>query len=882
MSESSDFQDDKSLNFDGIKSSRRGRRKKLACVECRQQKSKCDAHEKAPEPCTRCAKKNVACVLQKDFRRTYKRVRNEVIEKRFKELTKSLSNLGAEEILKRIEEEQQTLLDKNNFTKEKLKKLRQESSSNNDVFPTLSSPSSMEHTPMTRPPEGSPHDHGLSSNSPGLVAGMTSGEPNAESFECTPKSLGEIYMSTEDIQELYAEFEAKYHPFLPVMDISKGPELIYSLSPCLFWVIMLIGLRRKFRATETMAKLSTLVKSILAEITMSPIIRYSPSENDEPVLNVASVYSVQAFLLYTFWPPLTSSLSADTSWNTMGSAMFQAIRVGLNCAEFSTEYATTNSEQIYEQVKTWVCCNIVSQTIASSFGFPAFVSFDHTVISACKVSSRLDETQETPLPHTVKQMMHIAYFENQLSKTMNSNPLNAMGMVGGEEKLPLLHVLELQLGELELRLRDSNLDDIRKFLLLVAKVHLLTYCFTGVKPNEGSTGTEAIDVTVHDVEINFEAKRGFVKVYNAAIELLLHTTEMWKSDPTIIKSFPGVFVLNIWQTACIISKLAHSSLDSVLNLELGQKVYQDAVLLTFNASVLKYDMAYRSSGIMRSIWSMFSNMHEKWKAEQASSSEEPRPDFNLDIAVKSRMSASVFFDCLYILRAKCGMAKLKREIGREAVNNEAEEEVQKYSDDDSGTLSKRFQQLSGNKHLEENARKLIKTIPLDPEPINAPLSAGSTSTSPASQAGDVLSLRSILNRKISREDVSVRSRSNRDSPQSAATESPPQSDVGAFGSRTQKPMQKEYRHPEFASDALLDRRLLEARNTEPAASTESTSSLFRKPLAMDQSGNVEQPFVPSQRINSPIAMEHWDNWESDMVWKDVDILMNEFAFNPTV
>ena len=149
MSESSDFQDDKSLNFDGIKSSRRGRRKKLACVECRQQKSKCDAHEKAPEPCTRCAKKNVACVLQKDFRRTYKRVRNEVIEKRFKELTKSLSNLGAEEILKRIEEEQQTLLDKNNFTKEKLKKLRQESSSNNDVFPTLSSPSSMEHTPMT-------------------------------------------------------------------------------------------------------------------------------------------------------------------------------------------------------------------------------------------------------------------------------------------------------------------------------------------------------------------------------------------------------------------------------------------------------------------------------------------------------------------------------------------------------------------------------------------------------------------------------------------------------------------------------------------------------------------------------------------------------------
>lgn len=29
-------------------------------------------------------------------------------------------------------------------------------------------------------------------------------------------------------------------------------------------------------------------------------------------------------------------------------------------------------------------------------------------------------------------------------------------------------------------------------------------------------------------------------------------------------------------------------------------------------------------------------------------------------------------------------------------------------------------------------------------------------------------------------------------------------------------------------------------------------------------------------------MERWDNWESDMVWKDVDLLLNEFAFNPAV
>lgn len=85
------------------------RKRKFACVECRQQKSKCDAHERAPEPCTKCAKKNVPCILKRDFRRTYKRARNEAIEKRFKELTRTLTNLTSDEILKKIEEEPRKL-----------------------------------------------------------------------------------------------------------------------------------------------------------------------------------------------------------------------------------------------------------------------------------------------------------------------------------------------------------------------------------------------------------------------------------------------------------------------------------------------------------------------------------------------------------------------------------------------------------------------------------------------------------------------------------------------------------------------------------------------------------------------------------------------------
>ncbi|CEP60763.1 leucine-responsive transcriptional regulator LEU3 LALA0_S01e18382g [Lachancea lanzarotensis] len=795
-----------------------GRRKKVACVECRQQKSKCDAHEKAPNPCTRCTKKNIPCVLQKDFRRTYKRFRNEAIEQRFKELTKTLGNLDADEILRKIELEQEVLLDQNNFTKNKLRKLRQE----DDTF--------------LEPENG---------KSPVSTDSLRNARQG-----CTSKSLGEIYISAEDIGELYEEFVSRYHPFLPVVDVSKGPERIYELSPCLFWVIMLVGLRRKFKASGIMTKLSTLVKSILAEITISPIIRYAPMESDEPVLNVASVYSVQAFLLYTFWPPLTSSLSADTSWNTIGSAMFQAIRVGLNCAEYSTEYATANSEQIHEQVKTWICCNIVSQTIASSFGFPAFVSFDHTVISACRTVQRPPSNhRDMEIAESIKQMMYIAHFENQLTRTMNSNPLDVMGMVSGAEKLPLLRVLEQQLGELEIRLRDSKLDDIRKFLLLVAKVHLLTYTFTGDTSQDGSLGAKSLEVTLRDTEIDFEAKAGFVKVYNAAIELLTHTTSMCKLTPHLIKSFPGVFVLNIWQSACIISKLSHSSLNSVLNLQKGKEMYQEAITLTSAASVLKYDMAYRSSGIMKSIWRMFSNMHERWKIEQAEAADRSPKNFNLEITIRSRMSASVFFDCLYKLREKCGMAKLKRELRPDSDENELEFNATGYENG-----GKEDQNMSSHERVDDNARKLIKTIPLDPEPINAPATTTTTTSSNSpkiqnTEASDVVSLRSILNKRVNRSS-GLNTANRMEDANNNAREGPFVESLS------------------FTPDPLIDRRLF-AENTE----SKSTPKSHEHEHATVSSSN---------RSDSPVPLDRWDNWESDSVWKDVDILMNEFAFNPTL
>lgn len=126
------------------------------------------------------------------------------------------------------------------------------------------------------------------------------------------------------------------------------------------------------------------------------------------------------------------------------------------------------------------------------------------------------------MPNELRQMAQIARFENQIVNTMNSTPASATGMVSQEEKQPLLHVLNQQLGQLEISLEENNLDDIRKFLLLVAKVHLLTYYFTDITSQDAGKFNANIyegSYSVMELDTSFETKRGLVKVYNAASKI---------------------------------------------------------------------------------------------------------------------------------------------------------------------------------------------------------------------------------------------------------------------------------------------------------------------------------------------------------------------------
>lgn len=612
--------------------------KRIACIECRQQKVRCDAHEQFPGSCTRCTKKGLKCMLKPDFKRTYKRRRLVEVEEEMERLRQSMEAQESEK--RRIVSG--SLLDLSNSSikfhiplavpaqepEPKYPDLPTPAQARDKAGHAVETPSSVDSVQVdhfnTPPGAGSSGSAQYQRHRPGAATASGHVELDLSVLECTEKTMDGVTLGPDTIANLYKEFVFKYHPFLPVVDVSRGPEKIYELCPSLFWTIMAIASRRYDKDGELMMQLTPVLKSCLSEITISPINRFAPKSSSGPILNVTSAYTVQAFLIYTMWPSITSTLSADSSWSTAGIAMYSGIRVGLHCPGYARDFGRIKADnpiypKVTEQIRTWIACNIVSQTVATVYGFPAFTSFDASVLSACEAGSGID------VPDTIKQLMVIQHLEEEIAKTLNANPKDPLGLSELSERFSLIQILSRKMDELEVRL--GEMDDCRKFVLLGARVHLLTYYFLD---NGGYT--------------ELQLQKGMIHAYNSALALLEHGERAYRRDRSFFRYMPGIYAQILWQSSCIICKVYHSPFAQFVDSNAGRQMYMSCVSLISKASILKHDMMFRAAEIMQQVWRLFGAL-----ARRNGGHEFPR------IVIRTRMSASVFFDVLWTMREEIGI-----------------------------------------------------------------------------------------------------------------------------------------------------------------------------------------------------------------------------------
>ncbi|KAF5093440.1 hypothetical protein D0Z00_004061 [Geotrichum galactomycetum] len=304
--------------------------------------------------------------------------------------------------------------------------------------------------------------------------------------------------------------------------------------------------------------------------------------------------------------------------------MYSAIRVGLHCPGYARDFGRIKADnpsypKISEQIRTWVGCNVVSQTIATVYGFPAFTNFDATVLSACDANSGIE------VPETIKQLMQIQHLEEDIAKTLNSNPKDPLGLSELSERLSLIQILSRKMDELELKL--GEIDDCRKFVLLSARVHLLTYYFLD---NEGFS--------------DLQLQKGMMHAYNSALALMEHSERAHRRDRTFFRYMPSIYAQALWQSSCIVCRIYHSPLGQFINSRAGKQTYAACVSLISKASILKHDMMYRAAEIMQQVWRLYGVLFKRTGGGMA-----PRT------VIRTRMSASVFFDSLWTLREEIGI-----------------------------------------------------------------------------------------------------------------------------------------------------------------------------------------------------------------------------------
>ncbi|KAF2874152.1 hypothetical protein BDV95DRAFT_604352 [Massariosphaeria phaeospora] len=324
---------------------RNGSKKRRACNECKQQKLKCDLSALGDENqpfCSRCRRLGFKCRIDQGFKRERKRKRSD-------ELAKEVDTLKME-LSRRSSVGQpttgRTSIDGGfNYSSDSAS-----TGSMGDLLiseqwaSSLPDLGSLEPTPWPSTP-GTVITTPISDGSQGRAGFM---RPLAQE----PRSLASVYLSTHTVDELFHDFFTRYHPSLPVLDPTIGPDQYYETSPLLFWAIISVASGSYIQPAFSVELAQPVTELVLGTLQSMPF----------------SIQVVQSLCLLCNWPFPATTLRPDVISLWARSMVRIAIHIGLHQAMDAQHYAASRHQlsnaALFERVRTWTACNIVAQSLS--------------------------------------------------------------------------------------------------------------------------------------------------------------------------------------------------------------------------------------------------------------------------------------------------------------------------------------------------------------------------------------------------------------------------------------------------------------------------------------------------------------------------------------
>ena len=175
----------------------------------------------------------------------------------------------------------------------------------------------------------------------------------------SPRTLGKVTLSEEEVNQLFSMFFNSYHQFLPIL----SPETLYSeyyrMSPLLYWTILAIASRRFDSRPGLLIELQRPLEEMLWTA----------------LSGVPHTYHVcKALALLCTWPLPNSSTSGEPTMMLSGIMFQLAMQYGLHrpshAQDFSRVRIDLREEEVTDRLQTWAVVNMIAQNVATGQGQP--------------------------------------------------------------------------------------------------------------------------------------------------------------------------------------------------------------------------------------------------------------------------------------------------------------------------------------------------------------------------------------------------------------------------------------------------------------------------------------------------------------------------------
>lgn len=534
----------------------------MACVNCRNSKVRCKSSTIPGQPCQRCAKLQISCVVDKSHKRVTKRSKLEQLEQELRSIQQVVNNKKAN----------------SESTWSPPSPLAPFSASSGQtplsaILKPARTPLSIQVGPSPRPPE----------------------KRQKKTGPTEARILNSIIISGQDVDYYFSKYLQHFHPFLPILR-KKEPDECYDAQPVLFWAILYVTCRRYAKDTQ-----------------LFPALVEHMTKNLWPMMSsaVLGLDEIHAILLVCAWPYPTIRFVTDPSSMLVSIAMNACMSLGLHTGRGSHPQFCVGSRHCYtstdeEASSTWIACCLLAQRISASAGLPP--PFMQHSDARCKAA--LESNYWADLLATYE----LQRFLNRFHMAMHAQTSNV-----GSVPESAIAIWETELETLKPLLVRFDTEVSRVFKL-AAQLEIQLFYFMSPSTITANNNNFAIStnyntsppqpavsasVAAPPPSSNPTLQLNALKAFTTA-RSLIHTVLDIDSRSKFIAHCPGVLCRALTDAANTIVYLLHStwgpSPDS-LSAEEADLLAQQAYTSIMRCSVKEQDIWYRGSVIIETFWS---------------------------------------------------------------------------------------------------------------------------------------------------------------------------------------------------------------------------------------------------------------------------------------